>query len=111
MLSSIADQKYTMLALSFFLLLAFVMADLFAFQNGAYATLSQVLLTISKRLKIIIPITAVVAGALIYHLYFPEDPTKKLDTPFWKVGLITIPFYVLGLYIANRWIWQLPTQD
>ena len=98
----------------FFLLSVAIMIasfDVFAFENGARATISQVWLAASQRFAPLSLLLAVGMGLLLQHLSVARDPKHGLDPAFWPHVVLWLPFFVLGCWIGFRWLYQLPTQD
>lgn len=103
-------QRGTMIAIVATLILLTVLVDVFAFENGAWATISQATLRLNLRFWVLTYLLAAFAGGLVEHLAVPHDPAKP-PPKFWRQALLWAVAFVVGAAVAWRWLWQLPGRD
>lgn len=104
-------QKATMGVFFVSMLLAIAAADVFAFQNGATATISQGWLTLNKKCWPLTYALAILCGILLQHVSVARDPAHGLNPPFVRQALLWTPFFWFGLYLGYRYLYQLPNLD
>lgn len=104
-------QKIVVLVGSLFMLAAFAAMDYLQFLNGGWATLSQIWLSINKKLIISIGVSAFIFAALQQHVSQARDPGNIPDPNLWLNIALTLPFYILGHWYSYYHLYQLPNQD
>lgn len=98
----------------FFVLWSLVLAvvDLFAFQNGATATISQCWLAINRNCWIATYVVAFWMGALLQHVSIARQPGTHEDPDFSATqGVLWSVAFIVGMYASYRWLYQLPDSD
>lgn len=106
-----ARKKWTMGAFFLSLMGALAAADIFAFENGATATISQCWLTLNRACWPLTYVLAILIGILLQHVAVARDPANGLNPPFIRQALLWTPAFWAGLYVGYRWLYQLPNVD
>lgn len=110
--TSVFTMKITMFMIMIGLTIVIIAIDAFAFENGAFATISQVCLTINTAFWPMTYLMAAFAGGLLLHLSVPRI-SGQADPPYtWiRYAVMWTPAFWAGVYVAFRWLRQLPNQD
>jgi hypothetical protein len=105
-------QMATMTA--FFALWSLVLAvvDIFAFENGATATISQCWLSINRGCWFATYFVVFWMGVLIQHVAISRQPGTPQDTNFSvPQSILWALTFIGGMYVGYRWLYQLPQVD
>lgn len=108
----VKTQMATMTA--FFVLwgLVLTVVDLFAFQNGGTATISQCWLVINKHCWFATYFAVFWMGVLIQHVSVARQPGTPQDPDFSIAqSILWALTFIVGMYVSYRWLYQLPSVD
>ena len=108
----VVREKVAMAIIFLLLAMTAVAIDVYAFMQGATSTLSQVWLTVNRRLWFLTYLLAALCGVLIRHVSVPGPPTGyRPPIEFFRTGLLWTAAFWLGMYATWLWLWQLPDVD
>lgn len=109
--ANVGLQKETMFVITVLLVALVAAIDAFAFENGAFATISQTWLSINRKHWWLTYLTVAFVGGLLQHLAVAQDPAHGLTPPFWRQALLWTPAFWVGAWVSWKWLYQLPNVD